>query len=180
MPLPIDINLAPDVEFSKANILDKLYIWGTYAGKSLIIITNFIIIAVWLYRWDLDRRIYNLAISIEEKQLAITSISKKEETIRKIQNKLNIIREIETKNSYSSKVLENFNDSLIEGIEVERISFPSTKLINTTAYAKDGIVLGTYIQKLIKTKDIEDVTLFGSILESDSGRYSFVLEIKFK
>ncbi len=180
MPLPIDINLAPDIHFSKSNILDKLYIWGTYAGKTLIIVTNFVIISIWLYRWDLDRRIYNLATSIQEKQLAITSISKKEATIRKIQNKLNIIREIENQNTYSSKVLNSFNQSLIQDIEVGRITFPSTKLINLSATAKDGTILGTYIQKLIKSENIEDVTLFGSFLESATGKYSFVLEIKFR
>ena len=180
MSLPNNINLAPATQFSKSNLLDKLYIWGSSAGKILIIVTNFIIISVWLYRWDLDRRIYNLATSIEEKQLAITSISKKEESIRKIQNKLNIIREIESSKAYYSRLLENFNKTLSKDIEIDRVTFPSVKIVNISASAKDGTAFGLYIAELIKTDSIEDVTLFGSSLISETGRYSFVIEIKYK
>ena len=180
MSLLSEINLAPSDQFSKSNILDKLYIWGSFAGKTLIIITNFVIISVWLYRWDLDRRIYNLATSIEEKQLAITSISKKEETIRKIQTKLNIIRDIESDKSYYSALLQNLNQTAVEGVELKRVTFPSSKLVNISASAKDGPTFGLYVGKLINDLKIEDVTLYGSSLEATTETYEFVIELQYK
>jgi len=175
-----DINLAPATQFSKSSLLDKLYVWGATAGKTLIIVTNFIIISVWLYRWNLDRQIYNIATSVEEKQLAITSINKKEETIRKVQTKLNILRDIETNKTYYSTLLANFNNTVINGIEVNRITFPSDKVINISASAKSGEIFGLYISQLIKDLKVEEVTLFGSSFESNTESYTFVLELKYK
>jgi len=180
MSQPSDINLAPTTKLSKFSLLDMLYIWGATAGKTLIIITNFIIISVWLYRWNLDRQIYNIATSVEEKQLAITSINKKEQTIRKIQTKLNILRNIENNKTYYSNLLSNFNKTIINGVTINRITFPSDKTINVSASAENGNIFGRYIDQLIKDSKIEEVTLFGSSFESNTKSYTFVLELKYQ
>jgi len=180
MPLPNEINLTPSTQFAKSNVLDKLYIWGSTAGKLIIIITNFIIISVWLYRWNLDRQIYNISTSIQEKQLAITSINKKEETIRKVQTKLQILRKIETDKSNYSNLLNNINDTIIVGVTLNQITFPSNKIASMSVTATSGEKFGQYIDKLIKDNKVKNVILYGSSLNSTDNSYEFAIEIQYK
>ena len=175
--MPSTVNLAPSKEFQSASPWEKIYLWGANAGKVIIILTNFVIISAWLYRWQLDRQIYNLAIDIENKQLAITSISKTEQKIRRIQNKLNIIKQVETAKTYHSKLINSFNRSTIEGIDLRMLSFPSENTINITATAKDGETFAKYVSQLLFNEEILEVILYSSNLNGDTKEYSFVIEV---
>jgi len=175
--LPNNLNLAPSEEFENVSTWEKVYLWGANFGKIIIIITNFIIISVWLYRWQLDRQIYNLTIEIENKQLAITSISKTEEKIRKIQSKLNAVRKIETEKTYYSTLIKSINKSTIKNIEINRITFAEENSINIDAIALNGNTFATYINNLLTNDEVKEVILYSSTLNGTTGEYSFIIEV---
>lgn len=176
--MPNNVNLAPSEKFESGTAWEKMYLWGANIGKTIIIITNFVIISIWLYRWHLDREIYELAIDIENKQLAITSISKTEEKIRKVQNKLNAIRDIENSKTYYTHLTNSFDKSTTNEVKINRIAFPEKQTINVTADAQSGVAFAKYVGNLLSNEEIKEVTLYNSSLQSTTGMYSFTIEVK--
>lgn len=87
-----NINLLPLDEFEKS-IVGKAMKWALSAGKSIVIVTEFVVILAFLSRFKLDRDLNDLNEVILQKQAVVESFVETEATMRKFQDKLAVVSE---------------------------------------------------------------------------------------
>ncbi len=84
------INLVPLDEFEKS-FVGKAMKWALSAGKSIVIVTEFVVILAFLSRFKLDRDLNDLNEVILQKQAVVESFIETETTMRKFQDKLKVV-----------------------------------------------------------------------------------------
>lgn len=105
----LSINLAK----KKSNTTtDAVLHWAVTVGRFLVIFTETIALAAFLYRFVLDRQVVDLNDRIKGKQTLLSSLSNQEKTYRSLQNKIAFIKE---KDIYSQKYPALFEEVISVG-----------------------------------------------------------------
>ncbi len=84
------INLVPQDEFEKS-LVGKVLRWTLTAGKSIVVITEFVVILAFLSRFKLDRDLNDLNEVIEQKTLVVESYADTETQMRLLQTKAGVV-----------------------------------------------------------------------------------------
>lgn len=88
------INLVPQDEFEKSTI-GKILKWALTAGKSIVIMTEFVVILAFLSRFKLDRDLNDLNEVIDQKVEIVKSYVETEEQMRRLQERAGVIQKAE-------------------------------------------------------------------------------------
>ena len=105
----LSINLAK----KKSNTTtDAVLHWAVTVGRFLVIFTETIALAAFLYRFVLDRQVVDLNDRIKGKQTLLGSLSNQEKTYRLLQNKIAFIKE---QDIYSQKYPALFEEVISVG-----------------------------------------------------------------
>lgn len=87
------INLIPQDEFDKS-LVGKSLKWALTTGKSIVILTEFVVILAFLSRFKLDRDLNDLNEVILQKQNIVESYSEVEERMLDVQARMTLAGEI--------------------------------------------------------------------------------------
>lgn len=87
------INLIPQDEFDKS-LVGKSLKWALTTGKSIVILTEFVVILAFLSRFKLDRDLNDLNEVILQKQNIVESYSQVEERMLDVQARMTLAGEI--------------------------------------------------------------------------------------
>lgn len=86
---------------------DKFIKWVLTFGRLIIILTEFIALCAFLYRFTLDRRLIDLKDKIEQKQLIVKSLNKNEIKFTNLQERLSSISSLENNGMATIKVVKD-------------------------------------------------------------------------
>ena len=88
------INLVPQDEFDRS-VIGKVLKWALTTGKSIVILTEFVVILAFLSRFKLDRDLNDLNEVIIQKQALVDSYNDVEQQMLDIQARMTLVGEID-------------------------------------------------------------------------------------
>ncbi len=151
----LSINLAK----KKGNAtVEAVLHWAITIGRFLVILTETIALAAFLYRFVLDRQVIDLSDKIEGKQRLVQSLSREETRYRSLQDRLLFIKE---QDEISQKVPDLFTK--IIDLARGKVTF-STFTITEGQIRMDVTTpsisqVNSYISSLRSLKEIEDISI---------------------
>jgi hypothetical protein len=134
------INLVADRQIS---VFDKFINWALTIGRLIIIITELIAIAAFLYRFSLDERLANLHSSIKQKQGIVSALKNDESKYRNLQDRISIAGIFSDKGIKINKTI----------VDIENL-IPSQINTNNLIFNKDQISLGVDIASTSSLSDL--------------------------
>ena len=158
---------------------DRLLYWVARAGKTLVILTEGIVLVVFVLRFYLDHKIATLEDSIEKKAEQISSVSDFEREFKYIQSKAMFYKAV-------SKQRIDFNKriSLLLKNTPHNITITNIDLTETTSYYTASTAEISEFSHLIENfgveKDIFAVTLNDVSYDSTNKNYTFSVEVIIK
>lgn len=149
------INLLPK---KSGGFIAQFFEWALAIGRLLIILTETLALATFLYRFSLDMRIVDLNDKIKVETLIVKNFSKSEEAFRNLQDKLALAKEYGT-TSANAPILFNDIAELGRGRITFRELLVSTDSVKIEAEARSSAPLSLFVNDLKKHPAIESVTI---------------------
>ncbi len=172
-----EMNFVPsEEEIINSSISNKFFHFFTNRGKLIIIITEAIVLLVFLSRFKLDRDISDLKENIENKNAIIESTKSIEKDFREVQKNVNTIDTI-TKNQINwFAELESFDSKIPQGMILDSISY-NNEVISLSAKVNSAEAFATFIGNTIANPKVKSVVLVSSSYDTNSKEYSFKMNI---
>jgi hypothetical protein len=148
------INLAKDKEVSQ---FDKAIDWTLTVGRLIVIVTEIIAVAAFIYRFSLDGTLVNLHSEIKNKQEVISSLKSEENKYRNLQSRIALAANF---SASASKIDQNIMDfvSLI----------PDSATVNNLIYNKNQINIATDVSSIAVLADFINSLKNSSMVKSIS------------
>ncbi len=121
------VNLIPQDEFERS-FLGKALSWSLTAGKSIVILTEFVVILAFLSRFKLDRDLNDLNEVLIQKQAVVDSYAEIETRMRAIQARLDVVQEIDKSTLDAEGVLTDLIASTPLDVEYESVNLSNTNI----------------------------------------------------
>jgi|SRR5688572_7090149 len=172
------INLVPQDEFEKSTI-GKILRWSLTAGKSIVIITEFVVILAFLSRFKLDRDLNDLNEVINQKIQVVESYAETERQMRDLQEKAEVAVEV---NSSTVKFAEWWNQLSV--ITPSDTTFDSVE-VNAEQIILKGISSSSagftqLIEGIKRNQRIESIDINKIAFDQTQGGVSFEVTAKIK
>lgn len=149
------INLLPN---KGEGFINQFLNWAVNIGRLLIIITETVALATFLYRFDLDMKIVDLHDEIKQKSFIIKNFKSYEDSFRNLQERLALAKTYE---ELSTKNLTIFTDiiELGRGKVTFRNLSVSTETIKIEAQAPSSTALSQFTSALRQYPHIASVSV---------------------
>lgn len=172
-----DINLVPPNAAQTASLAQRLFRLVIRQGKAIIIITEAIVLLVFLSRFKLDRDIADLQENIDNKEAIISSSVILENEYKRIQNKTQKIETFLDNQIGWEERLSFINSITPQGSVLEATNFTGNKL-NVNAKVTTAEAFGLFISKLSNSDTVQSVILKSSSYDTKNEQYTFSMDIK--
>lgn len=125
------------IKNKKKSFFDKFIDWALTVGRVVVIITEIIALAAFLYRFSLDRQLIDLHDKISQQQVIVKSLKTSEEKYRNLQGRLRVAASFIDSGSTTINI---FNDI---------ISFaPSDLTFKSLAMSKDIVKIDANLKSI--------------------------------
>ncbi|MDO8657916.1 MAG: hypothetical protein Q7K55_04200 [Candidatus Levybacteria bacterium] len=161
------------------NYLDKFLGWALTIGRLVVIITEVIALAAFLYRFSLDRRLIDLHDVIAQKQAMVKYQKVNEDKYRNLQDRLNVISSLIDKGGQTAKLLTDVIDMAPEDFIFSSIAQSESDII-ISADSRSLLSLLTFIKSVKQYPGVESVSLDSIQNRTSNSTVSVSLKISFK
>jgi hypothetical protein len=149
------INLAAN---KKSSGLDQFINWVLTTGRLIIIITEVVAVAAFLYRFSLDESIANINTDIKQKQNFVTLLKKDENKYRNFQNRIALASEFSKKTGDINSIITYIFDLTAQGLDISTFSFNKDRI--TLAISASSIAhLKTFIDPIQQHPQVQSVSV---------------------
>lgn len=121
------VNLLPQDEFEQS-FLGKALKWSLTAGKSIVILTEFVVILAFMSRFKLDRDLNDLNEVLIQKQAVVASYAETEARMRALQDRLDIINQVNEDTLGASDSLSRLIANTPLDVAYEKVDLSRTSL----------------------------------------------------
>lgn len=174
---PSTINLLPQEEFQKSPLGRTLH-WATTTFRSIVIITEMVVIVAFLSRFWLDAKNADLNDIIRQNQSVIASYEDFEKEYRGLQQRIKIFSGLTENNTLSSLIARAIN-LLPQDVKLVSISQVGDSLLIKAASASERSIV-QYITNLMSDKIFTGIKVTNAATSSeDSAILVFTIETKF-
>lgn len=174
--LPKDINLLPDNAIQKASAGQQIFRLMLKRGKTLIIITEAIVLIVFLSRFKIDRQINDATENLDNKAAIIRSSQNLEKEHNRIQYKTTQLQNIYNSQKDWAKIISDFDSKIPSDIVLENISY-SKNSISFRAKVDTASSFGFFVGILKDDPNVNSVTLQSSRFIPDEQSYDFSMSV---
>lgn len=116
----LKINLAPKDEF-ESSLVGRILKWALTAGKSIVILTEFVVILAFLSRFKLDMDLNDLNEVIVQKQAIVESYADVEKQMRDLQTHLAVLAKANERNIGIRKFADDLAAKMPKEITLESL-----------------------------------------------------------
>lgn len=177
LPTNEGIDFIPKYPHQTESLKQQLFKLVITRGKTIIVVTEAIVLLVFLSRFKLDRQIQDLTESLDNKEAIIQSTQNIEKEYRDVQNKLNItVKLIDSQTNWYKKI-NAFDNEIPTGVTFKKIDY-SQGAIDLSAQAQSASVFGAFMRNLIANESIKSVAIESSAYNVATQSFSFSLSIK--
>lgn len=120
------INLLPLSEF-ETSFGGRFLKWAVTWGRYIVILTELVVIAVFLSRFKLDRDLSLLGEEIEGKKNILEAQSATEEEFRRIQARVGVIKNLIATQLNVEKRMENLSKRIVPGVKLTEVFLTKEK-----------------------------------------------------
>lgn len=171
------INLLPQEEFQQS-VLGRTLYWATTTFRTIVIVTELVVIVAFLSRFWLDAKNADLNDIISQNQSVIASYQDFETDFRQVQQRIKIFDGLEGSASLSSLITKTVN-LLPEDVKLVSISQVENSLQIKAASASERSVV-QFITNLSADPTFKEVKVTGAGASSENPAILvFTLETKF-
>lgn len=168
-------NTAPSINLlkdQKKNFTDKFLDWSLTIGRVVVILTEGIALAAFIYRFALDRELIDLRDNIKDKQAIVNAASSNEDKFRNLQQRLRLIAVLQTDET-PQKILSDITAFIPSDVFTKSIVF-SLDRIKIEANARSATSLAKFVTAVrtypkvtsVSIDKIENKTSSGTIVIS--------------
>lgn len=151
----ISINLK---KTQKENSLDKFIDWALKIGRILVIITELIALAAFLYRFTLDQQLADITTKIKQEQVILVNFKKNEDKFRNLQDRLALASNSIQKTNQRVKLYNDIIGFAPVGFTFNTISLFAGR-IQMTADVSSVLPLSAFVNSLKSYDAISDVSI---------------------
>lgn len=103
------VNKSPSINLvkNKTNFWEQFFTWTLSVGRVVIVLTEGIALAAFLYRFGLDAQLIDLRGTIKQQQRIVDSLRRNEDTYRNLQLRLAQISKLETQATDTTKIFSD-------------------------------------------------------------------------
>jgi hypothetical protein len=169
------INLLPQPE---QTLIDKIVYFAFHYLRYILVITQFVVICVFFFRFKVDQEIVDLKDAISQKREIINATSTLLEEVEVVDGKLNVTGEILEEQDKVNSMLQYFIDSIPANFRVTRVTvLPDS--IDFRGESRDIDTIQVFYDTLNNEQRFEEVVFEDVTRTVDSYSFSFRL-INFK
>lgn len=151
----LTINL---LENKSKGVVERFLDWSLAIGRLLIIITETVALAAFLYRFSIDRRLIDLSDEIKKNQAIVTYFQDGEITFRKMQQKLLVSK---TNNTATANTVTLFKDMV--RLAQDEVTFTNLSVeaneMEVSVQAGSVTILSSFVEKLQRHPLIASVSI---------------------
>jgi Tfp pilus assembly protein PilN len=174
-----NINFVPEDADFKASLPQQLFRLMLTKGKTLIILTEIVVLVVFFSRFKLETDISDLSEEIKNKSVLVESAIPLQREYAVLQEQTETLENIYSQQTDWSKVIKSFDEQLPYGVIMNSVSY-SGKEVNMSGTVDTAASFGKLIQVLNKNNNVEEVILGGSSYDTETKTYDFDLNLKVK
>jgi hypothetical protein len=138
------INLLPN---KGEGFLNQFLNWAVNIGRLLIIITETVALATFLYRFDLDMKIVDLHDEIKQKSFIVKSFQTYEDSFRNLQERLSLAKDYDKQGPKNLKIFTDITELGRGKVTFNNLSV-STETVRIEAYAPSATALSQFTNAL--------------------------------
>lgn len=139
-------------------LFDKFMNWALTAGRLIVIITEVIAVAAFIYRFSLDERLIDLHSAIKNKQTLISLLKQDEDKYRNLQDRIALASNLSEKNTKTNKIILNIIGLIPQGVRLDSLTFNKDKIaINANANSVSSLT--NFVNLLKDYPDIKSVSI---------------------
>ena len=139
-------------------LFDKFMNWALTAGRLIVIITEVVAVAAFVYRFSLDERLIDLHSAIKQKQALISLLKSDENKYRNLQDRIALASTLSEKNAKTNKVVLNIIALIPSGVKISSLTFNQDK-ITINANINSVEALTDFINILKNYPDVKSVSI---------------------
>lgn len=151
------VNLLPKDVF-ESSLIGRAMVWALSFGKWLVIVTQIVVIGVFLVRFGYDRQLTDLNKKIAQESAIIKSYSQIEEQYVLTQKRVNVIGPITNKNEKIIKIIDKFHSITPRDVWMERLTItPESAAVVANAASLSGF--SQFVRNLSKDSEMKSVSI---------------------
>src|SRR3990167_3005090 len=104
-------------------LFDKFMNWALTVGRLIVILTEIVAIAAFIYRFSLDERLIDLHDQIKQKQNLISLLRNDENKYRNLQDRIALASDLMEKNARTNRVVFDIVGLVPQGTTIENLTF---------------------------------------------------------
>lgn len=170
------INLAKKPQKS---FIDSFIDWALTIGRIIIIITEGIALAVFLFRFSLDMRLVDLHGQIKRKQAIVQALKPEETKYRDLQNRLLIAAKFQNAAPQTNSIFNEIISLTSKDVVLNKLSL-SADLLHIEADISSVTTLTQFIQTLKNNPKIATVSLDKVENKTSTGTITITVTTRFK
>ena len=139
-------------------LFDRFMNWALTAGRLIVITTEVVAVAAFIYRFSLDERLIDLHSEIKQKQTLISLLKQDEDKYRNLQDRIALASTLSEKNAKTNKIVLNIIGSVPSGVRINNLIFNKDR-ITISADTNSVSSLTDFINFLKDYPDIKSVSI---------------------
>ncbi len=151
----ISINL---IKNQQGDLLERVINWSLTVGRALVIITELVTLAAFLWRFGLDQQLIDLHTQIKQKQAIVAAFKKNEDEYRNLQNRLSIASSFTLSGKKEIQAYQDILKLSRPGITFNKVSSSTDKIamgINATSVS----ALSSFVNSLKSYSMVDGVSI---------------------
>lgn len=138
--------------------LDKFMNWALTAGRLIVIITEVVAVAAFIYRFSLDEKIIDLHSAIKQKQALVSLLKPDEDKYRNLQERIALASTISEKSIKTNKIVLDIISSVPPGTTINDFIFNKDR-INISVSLNSVSSLTDFIEPLKNHPNIKSLSI---------------------
>ena len=154
-------NTLPSINLVKNKqipLFDKFMDWALTVGRLIIILTEIVAVAAFIYRFSLDERLIDLHSSIKQKQTLVSLLKADEDKYRNLQDRIALASTLSEKNAKTNKIVLNIIELIPGGVKINNLILNKDR-ITIDADTNSVLALTNFINFLKDYPDIKSVSI---------------------
>lgn len=157
MPAKRELNLIPGQEW-EATRVGQFVTWALTFGRYILIATELIVIAAFLFRFKLDRDLTNFNEEIRQKQAIVAAAADFEEDFRRLQRRVEIISLLEATSPKAAHLLDQLAARAPSDVFISKFNLAEGQL-NFETVALSEVGMGSFLKSLQAMPELTGIEL---------------------
>lgn len=110
------------VKNKQTPLFDRFINWALTVGRLIVIITEVVAVAAFVYRFSLDERLIDLNDAIKQKQNIVSALKNDENKFRNLQDRIALASSFSEKSSKTNEIIVGIVNLIPEGVRINDLT----------------------------------------------------------